>query len=304
MPGLKNKKRRRRHTGPIKKIEYWIGRTFVVLLHNIPLPVAYYLGRFVGWCTWLLPTKWRKIVIGNLATIDDYLAEKHSSQNLKQQVNEVFQRTGANIACSFRFARMQPDQIKHFIEIEGLEHLKAALSLNRGAIVLLAHMGPWEVLPYLPQFFGNDSKFGAMYRPMNNKYFDQWFKYIREQRGTRLFSHIDGFHKPVDFLRGGGVLGILADQKMRQGATAPFFGKNVSTNPLPGLFQRRSGAPALGLSIKTSAPLRWTIKMFPVSYPSAKENRTREIEATISNQAVEQILLESPLDGFWFSKRF
>lgn len=80
MPGLKNKKRRRRHTGPIKKIEYWIGRTFVVLLHNIPLPVAYYLGRFVGWCTWLLPTKWRKIVIGNLATIDDYLAEKHSSQ--------------------------------------------------------------------------------------------------------------------------------------------------------------------------------------------------------------------------------
>ena len=301
----KNATRKRiRKTELIIKIEYWIGRTFVTLLHYVPLPVAFYAGHFIGWCASLLPTKRRTIIANNLAVIDDYLAEKSPDSNLKQQVNQVFLRTGANIACSFRFARMPTNQIKKYIEVDGLDHLKTALSLKKGVLILLAHMGPWEVLPYLSEFLDEDIRSGAMYRPMNNDYFDNWFKSIREQRGTRLFSRRDGFHKPVDFLRNGGVLGVLADQKMRQGIIAPFFGKNVPTNPLPGLFQRRSGATAIGLSIKTSAPLKWTIKMFPVNYPSEKENRTREIEAKISNQAIERILLESPLDGFWFSERF
>ena len=84
----------------------------------------------------------------------------------------------------------------------------------------------------------------------------------------------------------------------------PFFGKDVQTNPLPGLFQRRSNAMALGFSIATIAKLKWKIRIFPVTYPKDKEHRTRDIEARISNQAMEQILWASPLDGFWVRKRF
>ena len=286
------------------RLEYICARPLVASLHYIPLPVAYYTGRFVGWCAWKIARKRRAIVIQNLTVVNTHLRKAACKLTLEQQVREVFLRTGANIASSFCFAHMTAEKFKKHVEMKGLEHFQTALSQGKGVLILLAHMGPWEILPYLPYLFESTSKLGAMYRPMNNEYFDAWFKSVREQRGTRLFSHKDGFHKPVDFLRNGGVIGVLADQRMRQGAVAPFFGKNVSTNALPGLFQRRSGSPALSFSIKTSAPLKWTIKAFPVHFPDVKKDRTREAEATISNHAIEKALSESPLDGFWLKARF
>ena len=300
----KAKTRRKRHTGPIKWFEYWIGRICVTCLHYLPLPIAYNLGRGIGWCAyWILPKR-RMVVVRNLSVVNTFLAEKAPKLSLSKQAEEVFMRNGANIACSFRFARMKPERIKQHIEIEGLELLQSALSRKKGVLILLAHMGPWELLAYIPQLYGENVCIGTMYRPMNNDYFNAWFKSVRSQRGTRLFSREDGFHKPVDFLRSGTMLGILADQKMRQGVIAPFFGKQVTTNPLPGLFQRRSGAVALGFSVITAAPLKWTIKIIPVNYPENKQDRTREIEATLSNQAIEQMLSQSPLDGFWLRDRF
>ena len=321
-------------------IEYIIGRPLVTGMHYIPLPVAYHLGRWIGWCAWKLAKKRRTIVAQNLKIVNDHLNKnaykevaracpqaaptpheevapfrqaQDSKQacpqaaptlSLDQQVREVFLRSSANIACSFCFARMKPEKFKKHIKMEGLEHFKTALSQGKGVLILLAHMGPWEVLPYLPYLFESTTKLGAMYRPMNNPHFDNWFKSVREQRGTRLFSHKDGFHKPVDFLRKGGVIGVLADQKMRQGATAPFFGKDAHTSPLPGLFQRRSGAPTLSFSIETTAPQQWTIKTFPVDYSTTQEKRTRETEAQTTNQAIETTLSQSPLDGFWLRDRF
>ncbi|MGK0176557.1 MAG: KDO2-lipid IV(A) lauroyltransferase [Lentimonas sp.] len=302
MPKTKSKKTKR--TGLIKWLEYWIGRICVTCLHYIPLPIAYHLGRSIGWCAYHIIRKRRATVAKNLTVVNAFLAENAPKLSLEKQVKEVFMRNGANFACSFRFARMKPDRIKQHIELEGLELLQDALSEKKGVLILLAHMGPWELLAYITQLYGENVQIGTMYRPMNNEYFNAWFKSVRAQRGTRLFSREDGFHKPVDFLRSGTMLGVLADQKMRQGVIAPFFGKKVTTNPLPGLFQRRSGSAALGFSVVTSGTLKWTIKIIPVTYPEIKKNRTRETEAHISNQAIEQMLSQSPLDGFWLSERF
>jgi KDO2-lipid IV(A) lauroyltransferase len=96
-----------------------------------------------------------------------------------------------------------------------------------------------------------------MYRPLNSAYLDDWILRQREAVGTQLFSRRDGFHKPVDFLRAGGVLGILSDQKMRQGPAVAYFGQEVHTSPIPGLFHRRSGAPMLALSLTTEAATHW-----------------------------------------------
>jgi KDO2-lipid IV(A) lauroyltransferase len=133
----------------------------------------------------------------------------YSSLPLEAQTKEVFQRAGANLFSGFTFNRMSPEQVEHHIQVEGLGHLETALAAGKGAIILLAHMGPWEALTQLPGFAARhdiEAPFGAMYRPLNNSYLDDWFKSQREASGTRLFSRRDGFHKPVDFIRNGGML--------------------------------------------------------------------------------------------------
>jgi len=233
-------------------------------------------------------------------------ARRHSLP-LESQIREVFQRGGANLFAGFTFNRMTPAQVERHIRAEGLDQLKAALAEGRGAIILLAHMGPWEALTQLPGLarkHGIEVPFGAMYRPLNNAYLDDWFKTQREGQGTRLFSRRDGFHKPVDFLRSGGMLGILADQKMREGPKVPYFGAVTPTSPVPGLFQRRSGAPVLAVSIETLGASRWQIDIRKVEWPTEIAAKDRETPARVCNQAVQAAVARSPLDAFWLHKRF
>ena len=333
-----------RYKGPIKWLQYVLARGLITLLQRLPIGLAYKLGRGTGWLSWKIMSKRRAVVRKNLEVVNAWMEAQsannewrindggeeqgmaivdsamssaecnspstirhYSSLPLEAQTKEVFQRAGANLFSGFTFNRMSPEQVEHHIQVEGLGHLETALAAGKGAIILLAHMGPWEALTQLPGFaarHGIEAPFGAMYRPLNNSYLDDWFKCQREASGTRLFSRRDGFHKPVDFIRNGGMLGILADQKMREGPSAKYFGVDTATSPIPGLFHRRSKAPMLALSVVSVAPLRWVLTLAPVAFPEGLDLGNREALASICNQALEQCLACSPCDGFWLHKRF
>ena len=301
-----------RFKGPGKWCGYVFARGLASLIQWMPLSVAFRLGRGVGWLSWKLLKRRRAIVRKNLKIVNAWMeesgkVESGEVESLDEQVREVFQRSGANLLAGFPLSRLRPEQMEAHLEIEGMEHAQSALSRGKGAIVLLAHMGPWEALAQLPGFasrHGIEAPFGAMYRPLNNTYLDDWFKRQREASGTRLFSRRDGFHKPVDFIRGGGMLGILADQKMREGVVVPYFGCEAKTSPIPGLFLRRSQAPLLAVTIETLAPARWKIRVRQVELPKGLDYSKRTILAEQCNQALELSLAQSVCDGFWLSSRF
>ncbi len=301
----------RRFGGPSKWLLFQIARAGICLLERLPAGVSARLGRCIGACAWVFFRRRRVVVRKNLEVVRDWSEATGAGVVLPETMDaavwEVFTRSGANLLGGFAFNRMKPEAIQRHLEVEGVEHLSSALETGRGAIILLAHMGPWEVLAQLPEIArGHDvaAPFAALYRPLNNDYLDDWYKGRREARGTRLFSRRDGFHKPVDFLRAGGILGILADQKMRQGERVPFFGEQAATMPIPGLFHRRSGAPLLAVSLATTGPSRWRLRIRPVDLSGLGEDSSRAEAAALCNAALERSLSDSPTDGFWFQDRF
>ena len=299
-----------RYKGASKWIQYILFRAFFSVLQRIPVRLAYRIGRGIGWIFWKTMRERRAVVKCNLTVVNDWSKDQQLDQlkgAIYDQVKEVFQRSGASLFSGFAFTKMTVKQMQGCVNIEGLDLLKSVLAENKGAIILLAHMGPWEALTQLPglgKLQGIDAPFGVMYRPLNNHYLEQWYRGAREGKGTHLFSRRDGFHKPVDFLRSGGMLGILADQKMRQGVTVPYFGREVSTNPVPGLFHKRSGAPIIGLALTTVGDAQWKIKICPVDLPSDSSAADRATLAIACNEGLERIVSESVLDGFWFHNRF
>jgi Kdo2-lipid IVA lauroyltransferase/acyltransferase len=302
---LKPKQRR----GPQKKFEYIVGRILVSALQYCPLSINYRIGRLLGFLAWGLLAGRRRIVRKNLRIVNAWMMEQRTplTDSLNSQVREVFMRAGANVFSGFSFTRMPPDQAEKRMEIVGLDLVIEALARGKGAIVLLGHMGPWEMLPFISSRLavrGVEAPLAAIYRPFDNLYFDEWYRSFREQYGTALFSRLDGFHKPVDFIRSGGMIGVLADQKMRQGVASEYFGEKCRTNPLPGLFQRRTGAPVISVSISTVEPLRWQIVASIVDFPSEESERSRDLDVAICNRALEVGLSRSPLDVFWFHDRF
>ena len=241
-----------RFKGPVKYAEYLVARALVTTLQRLPIRFAYRLGRAVGWLAWRTMSGRRRIVRKNLEIVNAWMdgraavpSRRENEKNclspasesestidphppsfirhmsslalpLEAQVKEVFQRAGANLFAGFTFNRMCPERTEKHIRIEGIEHLKAALSEGKGAIILLAHMGPWEALAQIPELAqreGITEPFGAMYRPLNNTYLDDWVQMQREAKRTQLFSRRDGFNKPVDFLRNGGDAGYFGRPK-------------------------------------------------------------------------------------------
>ncbi|MEM1222703.1 MAG: hypothetical protein AAGH40_08055 [Verrucomicrobiota bacterium] len=290
---------------------YIIARCLVFLLQLLPVRLAYHLGKGVGWLAWKALKRRRLVVKKNLEIVNDWLKTEGRDANqlppLDEQVREVFLRSGANLLAGFTFTRMAPAKAEECLELEGIEVLQEALAQDRGAIILLAHMGPWEALTQLPVFARKhniEAPFGAMYRPLNNKLLDEWFKRERELKGTRLFGRKAGYHAATDFVRSGGLLGILSDQRASSGELVTFFGRKAVATPLPGLLGLRTKAPLVSLSFSTIGPARWRILISKVEIDSGSEKINRAILAQGIADAMEELLALSPADGFWFHNRF
>ncbi len=73
------------------------------------------------------------------------------------------------------------------IEMEGVEELNHACSLNKGVIAMLGHTGNWEIftgLPDLKKTYGinlENSNFNFIYKRQSNKIADMLIKYIRNK---------------------------------------------------------------------------------------------------------------------------
>lgn len=262
------------------------------VLGCLPLTWVFHLGRALGGLAWHLMPSRRAVVLRNLRIA---LAGHASPAELEEIARESFRRTGANMFSAARTARLSPAKLHRIFTIENPQVLSETLAEGRGLVLLLAHMGNWELLSRLIYFFPPGSKTGAFYRPLNNPLLDRRVLNRREADGTRMFSKRDNPLQVAHFLREGGTVGILADQRVGpQGELVNFFGRRTRGSPLPSLLARRSKAALLALALSTDSPGRWRVRFIRVDGTT-----TRHCMA-----AVEAVMRSSLTDVFWFQDRW
>ncbi len=305
---IRNLSNERRDRSFSKYLQYLLARGLISVLQWTPLPLVFGFGRVAGWLCWKVMRRRRAVVRANLEVANAAIgAGLEGRVPIERQVRAVFLRNGANLMSSFRLSRMPVERQARHVKIEGTELVKRTLAEGKGAIFLLAHMGPWEYLSAIGPIFeacGAKVHIGGIYRPFNNDYLEDWYRAQRQRLGTRMLSRREGFHKPVDHLRSGGILGIFGDQKMREGVEAPFFGRRVKTSPLPAIFHRRTGAAVIGVSFCQVGACQWVLSLKPCIGASEHCEQSREFITEICNQTAEASLRKSLLDGFWLTPRF
>ena len=228
----------------------------------LPGPWVYRFGECLGRMAWHLMPARRKIVLRNLRIA--YAGAKEIAW-IEEAAKTSFLRAGANLISGAHTAKLKPSRLAEVIKLENPDLLQESLEQGKGVVLLLAHMGNWELLSRLVHLFPAGSKAGAMYRPLNNPYMDERVRLRRQEDGTRMFSKRDPFHQITGFLRDGGVVGVLVDQRMGvTGDTVRFFGRVTKASPLPSLLARRSKSDVLALSLTTARPGQWKAKLWPV----------------------------------------
>ena len=127
-------------------------------------------------------------------------------------------------------------------EGEGVDVLRAAARDRSGAIIVVGHFGHWEALRHILRREGIE--IGGLYRPSNNPYYDPIFREGLEAAGRPIVPKGPaGARAMLKHIRGGGIMAILPDQHVSDGAWLRFLGEPALTSLSPAELALRYGVP-------------------------------------------------------------
>jgi Kdo2-lipid IVA lauroyltransferase/acyltransferase len=136
--------------------------------------------------------------------------------------------------------------IEELVELDpSIAILDEALARGRGAIVVTAHIGNWELLAARLRRRGHGGAVVGRERPRDPT--ADWLVRMRAAYGVTSLSQDSPPRRLLAVLREGQTLGILADLEVRRlsGAFLPFFGRPAWTMTAPAALARAAHLPLL-----------------------------------------------------------
>ena len=211
----------------------------IILL--LPLRLAIAVGRFSGFLAYLFLPRYAGITRENLRNA--FNGEKSIQQINKIAVN-VFCNLGMSIAEVLSMPKMKSQLYKRIYGV-GFEKLDKALSKGKGAIMISAHLGNWELLPLYYVAKGYPTNIIA--RRVYYEKYDEWVKVLRESTGVNIIFRDESPRRFLEALKNNEILGIMPDQDIDsvESVFVNFFNRPTYTPIAPVALATKTGCPIL-----------------------------------------------------------
>jgi heptosyltransferase-2 len=282
-------------------VVYLLYRMGLAIADALPLRVLFALGQFFGFCAWIVSAKYRRLAERNVTVA---FANEKTPSEIRRLVRRHFRRLGANLLCSVKLIAMPPEKILERVEVENIEAMDAEFRAGVPVVLVLSHLGTWEMFAQLMPKFVGYVRNASVYQKLGNRFIDAHVRRTRGQTGLELFDRQQGFQPVIDLLRSGGGVGVLSDQHAGDhGLWTPFFGRLASTSPLPALLAKRTHAAVIAAGVYTIGPARWRM-VFTERFDSHKKDASVAVLTAQVNQVIEQQIRVAPEDWFWVHNRW
>jgi heptosyltransferase II len=264
----------------------------------LPIEFCFRVGWGLGWLAYWVAGSYRRLVLDNLRCAFGEPADPLEHERLARR---HFATLGANLVSSARLVGLSQEEILARIQMDGVEHARDTSGLGRGFVVVISHLGNWEIFSQVSTtLFGCAT--GTVYQRLGNRFIDRDVQRRRARLGLQTFERKEGVQAAMRMLRQGGAVGVLVDQHAGDaGMWVPFFGRLASTSPLAATMALRTGAALVPAAIYTTGVARWRVVVSP---PIPADSRDiAQLTCTI-NAVVERQIRESPADWFWVHNRW
>ena len=278
---------------------YLLYRAGSALVSVIPLRLLFHLGELLGLGAWLVLPGYRRLAHENLRIA---FGDEKTAAELRRLARRHFQRLGANLLSSVKLGTMPLEKVAACVALENEDLVHNELRGGRPLVFALSHLGSWELFAQIFSRYFGYVRNSTVYQALGNRYIDEDVRKKRARAGVELFDRKQGFHKTIELLRSGGVVGILSDQHAGDhGLWTPFFGRLASTTLLPGLLAKRTGAGVISAAIYTAGPARWRMVFTPRF--DTPEDSVQTITAK-ANDVIAGQIRSAPEDWFWVHNRW
>lgn len=281
--------------------EYIKFRVAELLSTKLPLAFSYWVGmRFADYFYWRDKAK-RQRVTTNLRRIAEARGLACTPAALESMARKMFQYFAKYLVDFFRYSRLSYDRVKDRICIERQDILDAVCREGKGAILMTAHLGNWELGGLAVAALGYP--LSAVFRPMGSERVDRMFRERRQGRGIRPIPLGGAARGLFQALRQGEMVALLADRDFsNHHEHFPFFGQPARLPSGPARLAMRTGAPIVPGFMLRQVDDRFLLRLYPPLYPRDYDS-VEALQARIVEQ-LEQAIGENAhqwfiFDDFW-----
>ena len=279
-----------------------------------------FVATVIGFCVSRLPRRMSLIIGGWLGTLAFWfasqqrrLASEHlrcslqlsDEQSVRAIAKQCFQNLGKTVVEFMRFPRLDKQQIRQYVKLEGVEHVKQALAQGKGAIILTGHFGNWELLA--ASISATVAPLTPIVRELRSPRLNALVSRYREKAGYATIDRDTGIRHALRCLKRNELLGIVADVDTAvSGVFVDFFGRRAYTPYSPVAIAMKTGAVILpSFIIRQPDGSHRAIIEPPLAL---KRTNVKEKDLVINTQRftkiIESYIREYPAQWIWMHRRW
>ena len=168
----------------MKRLLFGLVVAIVYPLSLLPFAVLYLLSDFFFVLVYYVVRYRRKIVSDNLRNAFPDMSDKE-----REKVARQFYHNLCDIIVEdIKFITISPEEVKKRLSVINIEAINKLYDQGRSAMTTLGHCGNWEMAGLAASYEVKHHSI-AIYRPLNNPYFDKFMKNIRARFGMELVAH-------------------------------------------------------------------------------------------------------------------
>ena len=226
----------------------------LAILSRLPRHLLQTLGAMLGWLHHRAATRAAMVTQANLTLC----FPNWSEAAIRQLARASLKETGKTMMEAPAVWLNPMARLDRWIEaVEGEAYLERALASSRGLLILLPHIGNWELFNV---YFRRQGQMTGLYQPPRQRRLHGLIAGIRTHHGNKFVPATRaGLVRLYRTLAEGGSVVVLPDQVPTSGRFVPFFGQSAMTDELSVRLIRKTDAIAIGAAVLRLANGRFKI---------------------------------------------
>jgi len=269
---------------------------------RLPLPKALALGRGLGWIYGSVIRYHRTDAIDALTRA---FPEKTNAE-IKGIVKKMYANLGMNMIELTRLAGFSAEVFTDdYIKVHNLEHVEAALARKKGALILVGHIGSWDLACTVTPRVGYPIT--VITKELKQKSLNDLWLEIREKFGVKFVPAHNSYRVCLKVLRKNELVGFILDQNMidKEGVFVDFFDRPACTSPGLAYMSAQSKAPVIPIFIKRMPDGTHEARVQPfIEPPPDREPETIQEATQAYTKILEDYIRENPTEWIWLHRRW
>jgi len=283
------------------RLEYLLTRCGMGLVRRISARAADRFGVFVGMVLWTVLPSRRTVARRNLQRA---LGDDPTGKDYSPVVRRVFQNIGRSFVEFARLRLMSREEIRPLVVGDGTTLFAEALQKGRGAVLITAHFGNWELLGFWAALETDNVDF--LTGTLHNPFIDRLMQECRERMRVGIIPLTANARIVLRRLRENRLIAMVADQHAPQGMVVDFFGQPAATPKGPAMFAVHTGCPILPYLLLRERWDRHVVIVGPPIYPPESGDREADMRVMTEKytQFFEDVIRRYPDQWLWTHRRW